>query len=561
MLPGASPLVFGSLLAGGTSLALAAYAWYGRDDPGAVAFAVLMIGATVWSLSYAVAVAVFDPGMRLGFEVPIEVGKALIAPAWLAFALGYTGRSGYLTRRTVAALMLFPTATLLVVALPTLRPLMWTNYRVVPTLGAATVMYDPGPWHFAHAAYGYVLVGAGMALLIETLVSQGSLYRDQTVALVVGSTVPTVAHVKRTFALGPLAPVDFTPMALAVTGLTFGYALFRFDLFDLVPATSYRGRRTAIEDLGVGVAIVTTDDRLVELNTEAERLFGPADGLVGEPLSTIVPDDAIDGGTFDAVVDGRRRTLEVVSSGVDDPRGRAVGRTVAFHDVTDREARRQRLEVLNRVLRHNLRNEMTVVMGYADVLAESLPDEEARLARKIESRSEALADLGEKARELESMMQSAPDAATSVALADVVDGVVADVVSRGVDADAEVEIDIPRDLTLETNVRVLEAVLGTVVENAIEHNDDPSPWVRVSARAATADGGDVTGEGVVVEVHDDGPGIPDHELAVVDDGEETPLSHGSGLGLWIVQWGSRWLGADVDFETGREGGTTVRFRF
>jgi signal transduction histidine kinase len=559
MFPGASPLVFGSLLAGGTSLALAAYAWYGRDEPGAVAFAVLMIGATVWSLSYAVAVAVFDPGVRLAFEVPIEVGKALIAPAWLAFALGYTGRSGYLTRRNVAAIMLFPIATLLVVALPTLRPLIWTNYRVVPTLGAATVMYDPGPWHFAHAAYGYVLVGAGMALLIGTLVSQGSLYRDQTVALVVGSTVPTVAHVKRTFALGPLAPIDFTPMALAVTGLTFGYALFRFDLFDLVPATSYRGRRTAIEDLGVGVAIVTTDDRLVELNTEAERLFGPADGLVGESLSTIVPDDAIDGGTFDAVVDGRRRTLEVVSSDVDDPRGRSVGRTVAFHDVTDREARRQRLEVLNRVLRHNLRNEMTVVMGYADVLAESLPDEEARLARKIESRSEALADLGEKARDLESMMQSASDAATPVALADVVDEVIADVVSA--DANAEVEVDVPPRLTLETNVRVLEAVLATVVENAVEHNDDPSPWVRVSAHAATADGGDPVDDDLVVEVHDDGPGIPDHELAVVDEGEETPLSHGSGLGLWVVQWGSRWLGADVDFETDGVRGTTVRFRF
>ncbi len=104
-----------------------------------------MIGATVWSLSYAVAVGVFDPGWRLAFEVPIEVGKALIAPAWLAFALGYTGRSGYLSRRNVAVIMLFPTATLLVVALPTLRPLMWTTYRVVPTLGAATVMYDPGP--------------------------------------------------------------------------------------------------------------------------------------------------------------------------------------------------------------------------------------------------------------------------------------------------------------------------------------------------------------------------------------------------------------------------------
>jgi signal transduction histidine kinase len=576
--PSASPLVFGSLVAGGTSLALAAYAWYGRDEPGATSFGLLMGGATVWSLSYAVALATFDPVLRLAFEVPIEVGKALIAPAWLAFALGYTGRSSYLSRRTVAAIGLVPVATLLFVALPSLRPLMWTGYRVVPTLGAATVVYDPGPWHFVHAAYGYVLVGIGMALLVNTLVSSGSLYRDQTVALVVGSAVPTVAHVKRTFGLGPLAPVDLTPMALAVMGLTFGYALFRFELFDLVPATSYRGRQAAVDDLGVGVAIVTTDDRIVELNAEAERLFGDADAFVGEPLSELVPTHAAEGGTFDRVVDGRRRTLEVVPAAVDDAHDRTVGRTIAFHDVTDRESRRQRLEVLNRVLRHNLRNEMTVVMGYADVLAESLPDDEARLARTIEDRSAALADLGEKARELESMMKSADEVSSTVVLADVVGDVVADVETdleagdtTGSETDPaptpEFETDVPSALTVETNERVLRTVLSTVVENAVEHNDDPEPWVGVSAHAAATDGGVTAGDGVVVEVRDDGPGIPDHELAVVDEGEETPLNHGSGLGLWILQWGSRRLGADVDVETGSADletddgrGTTVRLR-
>jgi signal transduction histidine kinase len=64
---------------------------------------------------------------------------------------------------------------------------------------------------------------------------------------------------------------------------------------------------------------------------------------------------------------------------------------------------------------------------------------------------------------------------------------------------------------------------------------------------------------VTVRVEDDGPGIPDDELGVVTEGEETPLKHGSGLGLWIVQWGCRWLGPDPEFEV-TEKGTTVRFR-
>jgi signal transduction histidine kinase len=562
MLPGASPLVFGCLLAGGISLSLAGYARHRRQQPGAASFALLMLGATVWSLSYGVALAVFDPALRLALEVPIEIGKALIAPAWLAFTLGYTGRSGYVRWWTAAAIMLFPAATLLVIATPSLQPLVWTNFRITPTLAAATVSYDPGLWHYAHATYGYVLVGAGTALLVDTLLAHGSLYRDQTAALVVGSAVPTVAHVKRTFQLGPLAAVDFTPMALAVTGLTFGYALFRFDLLDVVPATSHRGRRTAVEDLGVGVAIVTADDRLVELNTRAKRLFGDVDP--GTPLSTFVPPGATEDGTFDTVVDGRRRTLEAVPSAIDG-RG-AVGRTIAFHDVTEREARRQRLEVLNRVLRHNLRNEMAIVTGYADRLAESLPEEDARLARTVGEHAAALASLGEKARDLDRMVDAVDDATSTVSLADVAADVVDDVVpaAASAEADVDLEVDVPSKLTVETNEQVLRTVLATAVENAVEHNGAPSPWVRVSARTATADGGPGFGDGVVVEVCDDGPGIPDHELAVVEDGHETPLKHGSGLGLWILHWGSQWLRADVDIETRTDGtdrsGTTVRLR-
>jgi len=57
-------------------------------------------------------------------------------------------------------------------------------------------------------------------------------------------------------------------------------------------------------------------------------------------------------------------------------------------------------------------------------------------------------------------------------------------------------------------------------------------------------------------VSDDGPGVPDHELAVIDEGAESALEHGSGLGLWLVDWGANTLGGDVTFDVD-ESGTTV----
>lgn len=78
-----SPAVFVSALAALVTGALAVVAARRRGRSGAPTFAVLMVGAAVWAVAYAVALLPLDPGTRRPLEVPAEVGRALIAPAWL----------------------------------------------------------------------------------------------------------------------------------------------------------------------------------------------------------------------------------------------------------------------------------------------------------------------------------------------------------------------------------------------------------------------------------------------------------------------------------------------
>lgn len=92
------------------------------------------------------------------------------------------------------------------------------------------------------------------------------------------------------------------------------------------------------------------------------------------------------------------------------------------------------------------------------------------------------------------------------------------------------------------------------MENALEQTDDEAPAVAV----ALVD--DAETGGLTVAVQDEGPGIPEDELAVLETGTETALEHGSGLGLWLVKWGMDLLGGRVTFETS-ENGTTVRLDF
>jgi signal transduction histidine kinase len=104
-------------------------------------------------------------------------------------------------------------------------------------------------------------------------------------------------------------------------------------------------------------------------------------------------------------------------------------------------------------------------------------------------------------------------------------------------------------VTVETDPDVLELLVGESVDNAIRHADG-EPTVEVRARRV--------GDGVEITIADDGPGIPEHELAPIRSGSESQLQHGSGIGLWLLRWGARALGGTVAFEDRDSGGTVVR---
>ncbi|WP_313691341.1 histidine kinase N-terminal 7TM domain-containing protein [Halorarum halobium] len=551
-----SVLVFFALVAAGTAVAVGSYTWRERAEPGAPSFVLLMVGVAVWSLSYAVALVTFDPLLREAMEVPLEVGKAIVAPAWLFFALGYTGRGEYVTRRVVVATCLVPAATLVLVATTGSHDLLWTNYRIAPTFGAATVLYDPEIWHYVHAAYGWAIIGAGLLLLLETVVSYGALYRDQGLALLAGAVVSFAAHVKSVFFLPPAPALDPTPLALALTGVAFAFALFRFELLGLVPATQALGRRAAIEDVGVGVVVVDADGRIIELNSAAAAVFGESAGtVVRDRLDDIAPDVDLDadGGQLLEFADADGyRTYEVTVSSIEDHHDRVVGNTVTFTDVTEREGRRQRLEVLNRVLRHNLRNGMTVVVGRAEMLEDRLEGPESDWASAVVERGRDLQELGEKARDVEDLVTSDGGERRERRDADLA-ALVRELAAALDDGTAvAVAVDAPESLVVTTRPAVVRAAMENLAENAVEHADRETTSITLTAEPE--------GDEVVLRVEDDGPGIPEAELEALSAGRETALSHGSGLGLWLVQWAARALGATLTFADREPRGTAVELR-
>jgi PAS domain S-box-containing protein len=81
-------------------------------------------------------------------------------------------------------------------------------------------------------------------------------------------------------------------------------------------------------------------------------------------------------------------------------------------DATDRFRRQRLIKILNRVLRHNLRNDITIVQGFAETLRRRVDGEKEEFANRIIQTSERLIGLSETARELEETIQRPPKMAS-----------------------------------------------------------------------------------------------------------------------------------------------------
>lgn len=190
-------------------------------------------------------------------------------------------------------------------------------------------------------------------------------------------------------------------------------------------------------------------------------------------------------------------------------------------------AERDRLNaVLNRVLRHNLRNSMNVVGGYAELLVDRLDGEDKDLAKRIETTADDLTELGETARKLGNVANES-HTPTQRDIVPLISDVVTDL--EEIENESQIDVELPNSQPVVA-IECLESALYELGENALIHTDGGSTvTIRVGSESYPDDW-------VVVEIEDEGSGLPEIEQNILRGQMETQLDHGQGLGLWFVYW-------------------------
>jgi len=204
-------------------------------------------------------------------------------------------------------------------------------------------------------------------------------------------------------------------------------------------------------------------------------------------------------------------------------------------------------QVIARILRHNVRNKLTTIMGYTSLVASEADEPVRGYAQRVLRNCEELEKTSKHAREMRKIVKNRSKV-TTVPLEREVRSAASTVSDEFPDGDLRVDV---RETPTVTAHPELATALGHLIRNGFEHNDAPTPRVEVTVS--------LTGEDACVEISDNGPGVDAYELDVLEAHRESALKHGSGAGLWIVDRVIRYSEAAVTFDT--DDGTTATITF
>jgi len=571
----------GGLLLAGTGLVVLAIAvvWRRRTTVTVAGLLVVLLGAMLWSVCYALELTAGDLAGR-GFWGDLKyIGICLLAPAYLAFVLQCTGRSRW-PRWLGMLLALEPLAVLVLLANDATHDLI----RFYPA--DSQLVAQAGPLFWVHLVYTNAMIWAGTIMLVVTLGRMSGLHRRQSATLVAAILLPVSLNLLFNFRVGPFGRVDLTPFAFVLTTSVLVWGVYQLSLLDLRPVARSQIFRTISDP----VLVLDPAGRVIDANPAAGQMVAqPVTTVVGQPVAQLLPTwnatltsalrSGVDQTSEEVTLAGRIYDLAI--SALPDRQRQPGGHLVVARDVTERRQVEERLcAALNhervaterlavaldreraaaehlrtldelksgflQAVSHDLRTPLASVLGIALTLqrgrgqlepadADDLLGRLTANARKLDRILSSLLDLDRLDRGIVELRRERVDLARLVA------GVVKEARDELLDAHpVSLEL-IP--VQVIADAAKLERIVENLLANAARHTNPGTPiWVRVEHRD----------RGALLCVEDAGPGIPvEQRESIFRPFQRGPggatYAPGSGVGLALVaqfaslHQGSAWV--------------------
>lgn len=376
------------------SVLLALIVWRRRHESGALWF-VWLLSAVAWVAFFYILEISADTNLNafVTFSKFEYVGLAMLPVLWFGFALRFSGRERIFNQSVFAPLTIIPIITILLAFTNEWHGAIWIEPRFVIIDGYPVYAPDYGAWFWVYGVYSYIVFFAGSVVLVHRSIGLWRLYRAQALLALIGTGLPWVSNILLIFdELNPFPFLQLNALCLGLAMVCMAFALFRLHLLDIAPLAY----DTILNNVPNNIIVVDDQNRIVALNHNVRQyLDDPKRDPIGKDLVAAFSQYA----EYVKPLGEQQKPygeLSVLGNVIEyrivpvlDRRNRSRGRLFVLTDMTERAnmekalaarheelvglyERVSQLEQLKthmiRVAAHDLKNPLSVILSYLDML-------------------------------------------------------------------------------------------------------------------------------------------------------------------------------------------------
>lgn len=563
------------------SVALVVFSMRHRGERGRGIFMLLMLGASLWTLSSVLELTSTTLAGKIVFSSTAYLGIATVPMLWLVFVLSYTGRDQFLTRNWLIGFAIPPVIVLLVVFTNPLHQVYWSQITLDTSRPVIVGSFERGVLWWVHFAYAYTVLFIGSAVLVRSFLQSPDLYRGQIRLMLLATAMPWIANLM--FATGiRIAPdyFDITPLAFVITGVLSAWGVFGFRLLDIVPVA----RTVVFERMDDAVFVFDTQNRVIDANPAALKLIGGSSATIGQYARDVFADQSAlldqyrDVQQADAEItldqDGQMYYYKIRITPLRTARGHMTGRIAVLHDITELKETNRQLELARieadensrlksqflATMSHELRTPLNAVIGYTELqltgMVGELSDVQYKYGERVLANARHLLGLINDILDISKieagrMTVIAEPFRLQTWIEKIFDENAVLAEDKGLQFIQEIDSNLP-EIIIGDETR-LRQILVNLISNAIKFTEQGAVYVRFIKQAETV---------WRIEVQDTGIGIPTHKLETIFnefqqvDGSLSRQYEGTGLGLAIVRKLVILMGGTIQVESSVGEGST-----
>ncbi|MCT4564239.1 MAG: ATP-binding protein [Maledivibacter sp.] len=373
-----------------------------KRNKGPKSLPALMMAITHWTLCQLIQIFSTSHNTIFFWHELKHVGIVIVPVAFLSLVGEYTNRKKLHDKRTILLLMIIPVLTLIIMITNGFHGLFRESIQFIKIDNVEIINSKLGVWFWFNAIYSYLLIWAGLILLLVKFINLPKLYRKQARVIIAGTSIPLIWNILYLLFYKDVIYVDITPLAFSLTGIIIFWGLFRYKLLDLVPIA----RELVFESIEDMVIVLDNNKRIVDMNFSAKKILGHNEfKIIGSSASEILSKlmgltdrniEIVDKNIILTYKD-EKRYFELRDTQIYDKRNKAIGSLILLHDITEHKrimeqlrASREKAEAANRAksnflanMSHEIRTPMNGVLGMIDLMKSSQIDEEQKANLEI----------------------------------------------------------------------------------------------------------------------------------------------------------------------------------